>query len=264
MGRIVDFAPEKLITEGDLPAIVTLDPEASAIAAAAATAAINTHLAASHPHSQYFRQLDGDARYHQKSASFFTAAPFPTANSGGNSVAISWNDIQSGLGVAELCNFSGTGSGDAFAFYRMAGNPIAKPTISHRVCFININGGFVTTSDFRLKSDFSPAPGIEILMQLNPLRYLHWTCEGFDKLHQTLKRGKSFTKKLGFIAQEVQRVLPEAVSIPLTNSEPWGIDYNCFFPIVIRSVQQQQQQISELQAEIIELRTQVHSLLASR
>jgi hypothetical protein len=227
------------------------------------TDAFNAHLGASHPHSQYFRQTEGDARYYQKNVSFFTSAPFPFASVAGNSTAISWNSVEGGKGIAEFCNYCGLGGGDAFNFFRISGNPLSGPTISHRVARIDVAGAYVQTSDRRLKTHFSPAPGLEVILKLKPLIYTHWTCDGFDNLHQNLKMGKFFTRKIGLIAQDLQRELPEAVNIPSSNSEPWGIDYNCVLAVAVRAIQQQQETLNALQEQIIELRAQVRALSLS-
>jgi hypothetical protein len=243
---------QKPVTEPQIPASIARDSEL--------TAAFNAHLAAGHPHSQYFRQTDGDARYYQRNVSFFTSAPFQPASIAGNSIAMSWNFVEPGQGIAEFCNYCGLGGGDAFNFFRISGNPVSAPTISHRVARIDVAGAYVQTSDRRLKTHFSPAPGLEVILKLKPLIYTHWTCDGFDTLNQALKVGKFFTRKIGLIAQDLQRELPEAVTIPQNNSEPWGIDYNCVLPVVIRAIQQQNQIIqrqeqilNELQKQIIEL-----------
>jgi hypothetical protein len=243
------------ITEPQIPQAMARDKEV--------TDAFNAHLGASHPHSQYFRQTEGDARYFQKSSALFTAAPFPTASIAGNSAAISWNFVEPGKGIMEFCNFAGLGGGDAYNFFRMGGSANSAPTISHRVARIDISGAYVQTSDRRLKSEFSPAPGLEVILELKPWRYKHWESHGFDNLNQVLKVGKFFTRKIGFVAQDLQRELPEAVNIPSGNSEPWGIDYNCVLAVAVRAIQQQQETLNALQKQIFELRAEVRALSLS-
>jgi predicted FMN-binding regulatory protein PaiB len=230
-------------TDNDIPATIARDAEV--------TAAINAHLTATDPHSQYLLQSEGDIRYRQSSVAFFATAPLPTANVAGNSIAFSWNSVQPGLGTAEFCNFAGLGGGDAFNFFRMPGNDSSSPTLSHRVARIDISGAYIQSSDKRLKSHFSPAPGLETIMALTPLKYTHWACSGFDEEKQSLKIGKFFTQKIGFLAQDVQKVIPEAVSKPTSKEEAFGVDYSCLIACAIKAIQ-------ELRQEVIELRAKLH------
>jgi len=234
------------ITDAELPATIARDTEVDA----KTTAAITAHVNAIDPHPTYLTPGEGDGRYRLSSTALFTAAPFPAASVAGNSIAVSWNSVQPGQGIGEFCNYAGTGGGDAFNFFRMPGNATSAPTLSHRVARIDIGGAYIQTSDKRLKSNFSPAPGLEALMELKPFRYIHWGCNGFDETTQNLKVGKFFTHKLGFLAQDVQKVIPEAVSIPFSNEELWGIDYNCLLACAIRSLQELKQEVDELRSQL--------------
>ncbi|MEG4944631.1 hypothetical protein, partial [Microcoleus sp. F4-D5] len=122
------------LTDADIPSVIARDSEV--------TAAINAHLAAADPHAQYLLQSEGDARYRQSSTAFFATAPLPTANVAGNSIAFSWNSVEQGLGIAELCNYAGLGGGDAFNFFRLPGNSVSTPTLSNRVARIDISGAY--------------------------------------------------------------------------------------------------------------------------
>jgi hypothetical protein len=177
----------------------------------------------------------------------------PNAAAAGNSVVLTWNSIQNGLGTVEIINYSGLGGGDTLSVYRKPGADENPPTISNRVARIDIGGAYIQTSDSRVKTDFFPAPGLETLLLLNPVKYNHWVCTGFDKDKKRIKLGKNFTKKIGFVAQDVQKILNEAVSIPSEEEELWGIDYNCILACCVKAIkdlndllQQQQQEISNL------------------
>jgi hypothetical protein len=254
MGKLTNLNP---ITEAEIPGAIARDTEVTA----AINAAINAHLVAIDPHSQYLLPSEADARYRPTSTAFFTSAPFPTANVAGNSIAFSWNSVAVNQGTAELCNYAGLGGGDAFNFFRMAGNPIAAPSLSHRISRIDIAGAYIQSSDRRLKTNLSAAPGIEVIMRIKPLTYAHWACDGFDREHQALKLGQHFTRKVGFVAQDLQRELPEAVSMPSSTNEPWGIDYNCVLAVAVRAIQQQEERLSEQQKQIAELRAQLQQVI---
>src|SRR6476661_221730 len=252
MGKLTNLNPPTALTASDMPSAMATDSELAS--------AINAHLAASDPHEQYLLPSEADAKYWQKNAAFFTNVAFPLASAAGNSIALSWNSVQPGQGIAEFCNYAGLGGGDGFNFFRMGGNAVAAPTLSHRIARIDVSGAYISTSDRRMKSHFSPAPGLEVLMKLEPLAYFHWSCEGFDRLHQTLKIGKFCTPKIGFVAQDVQAHIPEAVSIPSSTEEPWGINYNCLLAVAVQAIKEQQELITELRARTTELETQVQTL----
>jgi hypothetical protein len=231
-----------VITDAELPGTIARDAEV--------TAAMNAHVGEADPHTQYLRQEEADARYRQSSVAFFGSAPLPMASLAGNSIAFSWNSVQVGLGIGEICNYAGLGGGNAFDFFRMPGNSASTPTVSHRVASISISGAYVQASDKRVKSHLSSASGLEVIMKIKPLRYTHWSCEGFDEKNQTLKLGNFFARKIGFLAQDVQEVIPEAVAVPSSKEELWGIDYNCILACAVRAIQEQQQQIDELRAQL--------------
>src|SRR6478672_62787 len=179
-------------------------------------------------------------------------APLPTANSAGNSFSISWNSVQPGQGIAELCNYAGLGGGDAFNFFRMPGNANSAPTISHRVSRIDITGAYIQTSDKRVKSNFSPAPGLEIILALAPQKYRHWECTGLDDLDKkSLKKGKNFKNKVGFVAREVRKVVPEAVQLPESDEELMGIDYACIVACAVKAIQELEAQVQELRSQLL-------------
>ena len=178
-------------------------------------------------------------------------APLPSAAIAGNSFVCSWNSVQPGLGVAELCNYAGNGGGPAaFDFYRLPGAADAVPTISNRVASVSVTGAYSQTSDARVKSDFRPAPGLEVLMKLEPLTYKHWNCIGFDKKNKKLELGETFIEKLGFIAQDVQKKISQAVSQIQSDEELYSLDYNCILTCAVKAIQEQQQQIDELRTQL--------------
>jgi hypothetical protein len=178
-------------------------------------------------------------------------APLPSAAIAGNSFVISWNSVQPGLGIAELCNYSGNGGGPAaFDFFRLPGNPDSTPTISNRVASVSVTGAYSQTSDKRVKSDFTNAPGLEVVMALKPLKYKHWNCIGFDKKYRKLELGETFTEKVGFLAQDVRSILPEAVSKPQSEGELYALDYNCVLTVAVQAIKEQQRQIEELQEQV--------------
>ena len=241
MGKLTNLNPPAPIGDSDIPAAISRDSEVSNLFAA--------HREEADPHPQYLLPSEGDSRYQLRSTTYFST-PFPPASTAGNSIAISWNSVQPGLGIAEVCNFAGLGGGDTINFFRMSGNAVATPSLSHRVARIDISGSFIQTSDKRLKSHFSEAPGLEAIMRLTPLKYAHWACNGFDEQTQSLKIGKFFIQKIGFLAQDVRTIIPEAVTKPASSEEAFGLDYSCLLACAIKAIQELRQEVEELRQDV--------------
>ncbi|WP_293341080.1 tail fiber domain-containing protein [Microcoleus sp. CAWBG58] len=230
------------LTDADIPSTIARDSEV--------TAAVNAHLAAADPHAQYLLQSEGDARYRRSSSPLLTSAPFPTANVAGNSNALSWNSVEPGLGIAEFCNYSGLGGGDAFNFFRLPGNAVSPPTLANRVARIDVSGAYIQTSDKRVKKNHLPSPGLATILSLSPKKYQHYECVNFNLKDKKFELGEKFVNKIGFFAQEVSQVIPEAVSGTGADGELYGIDYSCIVACLVKAVQEQQAQISKLDSQL--------------
>jgi hypothetical protein len=98
------------------------------------------------------------------------------------------------------------------------------------------------TSDERKKKNFETVPGLEAVMQINPVKYHFKTQEDSE------------TKKLGFIAQNIQPLIPEMVHTNGEKAED-GTDIltiipDYMLPVLVKAIQEQQAQIEELKAKI--------------
>jgi hypothetical protein len=105
------------------------------------------------------------------------------------------------------------------------------------------NGGFLTStnpSDRRLKDNILNLQyGLNEILKLRPVSY-NWKD---DKINQ----GKQF----GFIAQEVQEVMPELVKeFETKEGERLGLDKDGIYAALVKAIQEQQTQIKELRKEI--------------
>ncbi len=165
-------------------------------------------------------------------------------------------------------NFNHTGVGDMLQLFgdgtieikQYLGVNQTNPTYAVHLpnsAFNNIGTGLAfawnTYSDKRIKSNFRNIPnGTDILMKLNPQRYLqHDSTFKNDKL--TLE--KDGKQSLGFIAQELFKVLPEAVHEPENpENELWTVNYNKIIPVAVKAIQKQQLIIIELKKEIATLK----------
>ena len=102
-----------------------------------------------------------------------------------------------------------------------------------------------TTSDQRLKTDLGIASQSRILDV--KIHDYEWKLDG--------------SKARGVFAQEAHQVIPEAVSVGSDEidengnlTKPWAVDYSKFVPDLIVMVQEQQEMINQLKAEIAELK----------
>ena len=108
-----------------------------------------------------------------------------------------------------------------------------------------------TYSDKRIKTDIQPiVNAIDKVNLLNPVYYQkHDSYVENDFLNIDFD---SSVKSLGFIAQEVYNVIPEAVNTGTTN-ELWAMDYTKIIPILTKAIQEQQALIKALEQRIINL-----------
>ncbi len=112
--------------------------------------------------------------------------------------------------------------------------------------------GFTTTSDRRLKTDIEAIDNpVAILSQIEGVRYR------FDKEAELAKESKLNLpegRQVGVLAQEVEKVLPEAI-----NKDANGImsvNYNGLTGVLIEAIKQQQKELEALRAEVKALRDQ--------
>jgi hypothetical protein len=108
---------------------------------------------------------------------------------------------------------------------------------------------FTATSDLRYKKAISPVlPSLAILNKLQPVNYYFKTEEELkaEKIKSVAFGGdKTHERQIGFIAQDVEKLIPEVVH---TDAEGYkSIDYSKFSPFIIKALQEQQEQINKLQ-----------------
>ncbi|MDX1477890.1 MAG: tail fiber domain-containing protein [Saprospiraceae bacterium] len=99
----------------------------------------------------------------------------------------------------------------------------------------NGSGGvnYNTTSDFRLKQDIRPyTTGLDLVQSMQPRIY-----------ERISKPGEA---EIGFIAQELQKVLPQAVSGSPDSpvDEPMMVDYSKITPVLVSAVQQLSEELA--------------------
>ncbi|MDZ7848049.1 MAG: tail fiber domain-containing protein [Owenweeksia sp.] len=117
---------------------------------------------------------------------------------------------------------------------------------------IYATNGTIQTSDRRDKTNIRELDyGLQELMALKPVRF-NW------------KEKSEQGDKLGLIAQDLQKVIAEVVkthdyerqedgSLKKVKNERLGVYYSDLIPVLIKSIQEQQQEIEELKAQNEEL-----------
>ena len=109
--------------------------------------------------------------------------------------------------------------------------------------------GLNQSSDKRLKKDIQPLTlALNKVMQMNPVSY-HWIKDDGNT-------------HLGFLAQELEQVLPEVVRKPEVNrtttdgrtpakgEDMYAVNYSEIIPVLVKAIQEQQNQIKDLELKI--------------
>lgn len=107
---------------------------------------------------------------------------------------------------------------------------------------------FTASSDLRYKKEISPiSPSLAILNKLQPVNYFFKTEEELasEKIKSVAFSGdKTHEKQVGFIAQEVEKLVPYVVHTDVEGYK--SIDYSKFSPYIIKAIQEQQLLIEQL------------------
>lgn len=126
---------------------------------------------------------------------------------------------------------------------------------------LTVGGDIQVASDRRLKRDITPFTGaLDLLGQLQPKSY-------FYRTEELAALGLPAGLHHGLIAQEVERVMPELVRTHSEHTDEAGVkttykgvNYNGLIPVLVKGMQEQQEQIEAQQAHIAALEAQVKRL----
>ena len=103
---------------------------------------------------------------------------------------------------------------------------------------------WTTYSDGRLKKNRSSLKyGLNEILKLNPLEYDHHSSTNENGQLEILDDSEH---TIGLIAQEVNKIIPEAVNEPTEEHDLWCMDYEKLIPVLIKGMQEQQKLIEEL------------------
>mgnify|MGYP000615107797 CR=1 FL=1 len=130
-----------------------------------------------------------------------------------------------------MCAF-GQGAGNLL-FYNNSG-----PTSNALIIYANGNYDFggSDVSDLRLKQCIQNLNyGVNEIMQLSPKSYNLKSEDNLQQENQTVLR-----KRYGFVAQEVQPILPDTITGQETETDYLGLDYNGVLAVAVKAIQEQQ------------------------
>ena len=136
-----------------------------------------------------------------------------------------------------MCAF-GQGAGNLL-FYNNSG-----PTANALIIYANGNYDFggSDVSDVRLKQCIQNLNyGVNEIMQLSPKSYNLKSEDNLQQENQTILR-----KRYGFIAQQVQPILPDTITGQETETDYLGLDYNGVLAVAVKAIQEQQCTINAL------------------
>ncbi len=120
---------------------------------------------------------------------------------------------------------------------------------------IGMTGTIYGVSDRRVKKDFLPIDkALDKITQLNPVSY-HFKTDENPEMKLSEKR------QMGLIAQEVLEIFPDLVSVPDAEDEMLALNYIELIPVLIKSVQELNEQLLDKEEELKEKDIQIENIL---
>jgi len=111
---------------------------------------------------------------------------------------------------------------------------------------------WTNTSDARLKKNIEQVSGaLGLVRQLRGV-YFDWRPAAERSVGKNLTLPTN-ERQIGFIAQEVEKVVPEAVSKPKDASGTYGLKEENLIPVLVEAIKEQQAEIEQLRATVAAL-----------
>jgi hypothetical protein len=185
------------------------------------------------------------ALLHVGGVALFGGGTLPTTT---NATGIGWNAVNVNVGESEFYNYRGSGGG-GFRFFSINGT--AAPTNSNQIAFINTAGAYSALSDRRVKTNITPlGQGLCTVLALRPVSYDFHTSRRLQDGVVTFLSDDKTVRALGFVAQDLYNVVPEAVEKPKDDrKEFYTVSYTTLVPVLTQAIQEQQAQIEELKKQ---------------
>lgn len=154
--------------------------------------------------------------------------------------------------------FGGLGNYVGFYFFTNSNVTSNINNYSNRMYWgtsgVTMEGNFVATgeitayatSDIRLKTDITHLSAIDVVRRMNVVEY-NW-----NETALQLKADKT-VHGYGLIAQELEQLVPEAVSHSMFNADYLGIDYTKLVPFALSAIQEVDDEVTKLKKRVKKL-----------
>jgi hypothetical protein len=172
----------------------------------------------------------------------------------GNGSFFVWSTVRSGRGETEFINYHGTGAG-GFRFYDVdpAPNSGTAEFNTNNIAFIApVTGAYTNVSDMRVKTNVNIInDGLQKVMAMRPVSYDFHSGRTIKNGVVKFTENDRVVKTIGFLAQELAKVVPEAVIIPKDPAnELYNVSYATVVPVLTKAIQEQQAEIEQLKAAL--------------
>ena len=116
-------------------------------------------------------------------------------------------------------------------------------------------GSWITTSDERLKKNIQQiTDAVSLVERLRGVRY-QWRTPTERTVGKTMNLPEN-QPQIGFVAQEVQSVVPEAVAARKSGAEEiLGVANGTLIPVLVEAIKEQQAEIEQLRAAVASLKS---------
>ncbi len=153
------------------------------------------------------------------------------------------------VGINKTSGFAYTGGG------ALTGGTPGPQTVKLDVSGLIRSTTLVVTSDKKYKTDIERmGSSLEKIMELNPVEY-YWDSKRYPE------KGFDYIKHSGFIAQELEKVLPNTVIID--DKGDYAVDYISMIPVLTKGMQEQQAIIESQNSKIQSLEERLRILEAN-
>ncbi len=163
-----------------------------------------------------------------------------------------------GIGYAAGANFAAASNTISIGYYAQATADNTIQLGNPDINFVRSTGAFYgrsfnVTSDLRLKTNIAPLQNsIAAIMQLKPVSY---------EKKSSLASNSYSTIENGFIAQDLQKVMPSLVTEGTDNDKLLEVNYTALIPVLTKALQEQQKQIEDQNAKIAAQQKQIEELI---
>jgi hypothetical protein len=163
-----------------------------------------------------------------------------------------------GIGYAAGANFAAASNTISIGYYAQATADNTIQLGNPDINFVRSTGAFYgrsfnVTSDLRLKTNIAPLQNsIAAIMQLKPVSY---------EKKSSLASNSYSTIENGFIAQDLQKVMPSLVTEGTDNDKLLSVNYTALIPVLTKALQEQQKQIEDQNAKIAAQQKQIEELI---